>query len=130
MPDCKCCWNTGYRIKICVNIKSKNEYVYISVSDNGIGIPKEKIDTIFERYAKVDNDITRKFNGSGIGLALVKSLVKMHNGEVYVESEINKGSEFTIKLPIRQIKENNKIYKNLTESKVEKCSIEFADIYR
>lgn len=116
--------------KICVNIKSKNEYVYISVSDNGIGIPKEKIDTIFERYAKVDNDITRKFNGSGIGLALVKSLVKMHNGEVYVESEINKGSEFTIKLPIRQIKENNKIYKNLTESKVEKCSIEFADIYR
>ena len=54
----------------------------------------------------------------------------MHNGEVYVESEIDKGSEFTIKLPIIQVKENNKIYKNLTESKVEKCSIEFADIYR
>lgn len=115
--------------KIYVNIGKDNENVYISVRDNGIGMPEKKLRTIFERYAQIDNKLTRRANGSGIGLSLVKSLVKMHQGDIYVESKINEGSKFTIRLPIRQVKSKNKKISNLTKSKVEKCSIEFADIY-
>lgn len=115
--------------KIYVNIGKDNNNIYISVTDNGIGIPKKKLDTIFERYAQVDNKLTRRFNGSGIGLSLVKSLVKMHQGDIYVESKINEGSKFTIRLPIVQVETRNKKISDLTKSKVEKCSIEFSDIY-
>lgn len=115
--------------KIYVNIGKDNESVYISVKDNGIGIPEKKLLTIFERYAQVDNKLTRIANGSGIGLSLVKSLVKMHQGDIYVESKINKGSKFTIRLPIRQVESKNEKISNITKSRVEKCSIEFADIY-
>lgn len=115
--------------KIYVNIGKDNNNIYISVTDNGIGIPKKKLDTIFERYAQVDNKLTRRFNGSGIGLSLVKSLVKMHQGDIYVESKINEGSKFTIRLPILQVETRNKKISDLTKSKVEKCSIEFSDIY-
>ena len=115
--------------KIYVNIGKDNKNVYISVADNGIGMPEKKLLTIFERYTQIDNKLTRRANGSGIGLSLVKSLVKMHQGDIYVESKINEGSKFTISLPIRQVKNKNKKISNLTKSKVEKCSIEFADIY-
>lgn len=115
--------------KIYVNIGKDDNNIYISVTDNGIGIPKKKLDTIFERYAQVDNKLTRRFNGSGIGLSLVKSLVKMHQGDIYVESKINEGSKFTIRLPIVQVETKNKKISDLTKSKVEKCSIEFSDIY-
>lgn len=103
--------------------------IYISISDSGIGIPKEKIDKIFERYAQVDNKLTRKNNGSGIGLSLVKSLVEMHGGNIEVESEVNNGSTFTIRLPIKTVACQNVKTTDLTKSKVEKCSIEFSDIY-
>lgn len=115
--------------KIYVNIGKDDENVYISVKDNGIGMPEKKLLTIFERYTQIDNKLTRRANGSGIGLSLVKSLVKMHKGDIYVESKINEGSKFTMKLPIRQVKSKHKKNSNLTKSNVEKCSIEFADIY-
>ena len=115
--------------KIYVNIAKDDKNIYISVADNGIGIPEQKLNTIFERYAQVYNKLTRRFNGSGIGLSLVKSLVKMHQGDIYVESKFNEGSKFTIRLPIRQVESNNKKNASLTKSKVEKCSIEFSDIY-
>ena len=115
--------------KISVIIRENNNNIYISISDSGIGIPKEKIDKIFERYAQVDNKLTRKNNGSGIGLSLVKSLVEMHGGNIEVESEVNNGSTFTIKLPIKTVTCQNIKTTDLTKSKVEKCSIEFSDIY-
>ena len=115
--------------KIYVNIGKDDKNIYISVTDNGIGIPEKKLNTIFERYAQLDNKLTRRFNGSGIGLSLVKSLVKMHQGDIYVESKVNEGSKFTIRLPIRQVQSKNKKNTSLTKSKVEKCSIEFSDIY-
>lgn len=115
--------------KIYVSVEKDDENVYISVKDNGIGMPEKKLLTIFERYTQIDNKLTRRANGSGIGLSLVKSLVKMHQGDIYVESKINEGSKFTIRLPIRQVKSKNKKVSNLTKSRVEKCSIEFADIY-
>lgn len=114
-----------------VSVKTNDNNVYISVRDTGIGIPNDKLPHIFDRYTQIDNGITRKWNGSGIGLSLVKSLVELQGGKISAKSEFEKGSDFIIMLPIKQIEVKNNIstMNNLTTSKVEKCNIEFSDIY-
>jgi len=72
----------------------------ISVSDNGIGIPKNKHDEIFDTFKQVDSSIARSYGGTGLGLAIVKKFVEMHGGEIWVESEVEKGSTFTFTIPI------------------------------
>ena len=100
----------------------------ISVEDNGIGISKENLDIIFERFKQVDSTFTRKVEGSGIGLSLVKSLVEMHDGEIYVESEEGKGTKVKFYLPILILDEEETVFEhNLNENNV--WRIEFADIY-
>lgn len=74
--------------------------IFISVSDNGIGITKEILPHIFERFSQADASTTRKYGGVGIGLTLVKKLVEMHGGKITVESEIGKGSTFSLILPL------------------------------
>ena len=71
----------------------------LSVKDNGIGIPKEQLDRIFDRFTQVEGSSTRRYEGSGIGLALVKEIVTQHGGSITVESEAGHGSVFTIVLP-------------------------------
>lgn len=92
-----------------VKISSLDKYVSIVVEDNGLGIAKEELTNIFERFRQVDNSLTRKNEGSGIGLSIVKSLVELHGGEITVQSELNKGTRFIVKLPKEMnINKNNK----------------------
>jgi len=79
----------------------EGETVLISVSDQGIGIPKEHLHKIFERFHRVDNRDTREAGGTGIGLFLVKHLVERHGGTIWVESEEGKGSTFYFRLPLQ-----------------------------
>jgi two-component system phosphate regulon sensor histidine kinase PhoR len=74
----------------------------ISVADNGIGIPKEDIPRLFERFYRVDKARTREEGGTGLGLSIVKHICFVHNGTVEVESEVNKGSTFIIKIPQKE----------------------------
>lgn len=74
--------------------------VVIKVADNGIGIPKQHIPRLFERFYRVDKARSRKVGGTGLGLAIVKHIVILFNGEIEVESEIGQGTEFRITLPI------------------------------
>ena len=90
---------------IYVTINSLNKYLEIIVEDNGIGIAEEDKLNIFDKFMQVDNGLNRKNEGSGIGLSITKSLVELHNGEIIVESEINKGTKFTVRLP-KEISEN------------------------
>lgn len=116
---------------IFVSINEEGEYVLISVKDTGIGIPKDKLDLIFERFRQADKSYTRNHEGSGIGLSIVKALAKMHDGSISVKSEPDKGSEFIIKLPIRLLAEETKFTPaiGMEKNNVERISIEFSDIY-
>jgi signal transduction histidine kinase len=86
-----------------INISSfqKDGLVYFSVHDTGIGISKEDQQKLFEPFKQIDSAISRKYNGTGLGLSLVKKLAEMHNGTVSVESEVDKGSTFTVSLPVK-----------------------------
>lgn len=117
--------------KISVNLTQEKNELIIGIKDSGIGIKKENLEIIFERFRQVNKSLTRENEGSGIGLSLVKLLVEMHEGTIEVKSEYGKGSEFTVKLPIKLIKDSeyNGQLKNIETDKVEKIAIEFSDIY-
>lgn len=77
----------------------KNRCLKISVTDTGIGIKKEDHERIFSEFEQVDSSFSRRYEGTGLGLALTKKLVELHGGEIFVESEEGKGSRFTVILP-------------------------------
>ena len=83
-----------------------NLTLILKVKDTGIGIPEDKLQHIFDRFYQLDNSHTRKAEGTGIGLALTKELVKLMEGEIIVKSPpvgANKGSEFTVILPMIKV---------------------------
>ncbi len=113
---------------IYVNTLRNRDIITISIKDKGIGIPKSEQKNIFNRYIQSSKTKSNEYEGSGIGLELVKNLTKAHGGTIGLISEENKGSEFIIKLPIRKVKEN--IHnKEISNRKVETFEIEFSDIY-
>lgn len=117
--------------EIDVTINDLGYYIRISVKDTGVGIPKEELSNIFERFTQVDKSLSRQNEGSGIGLSLVKSLVALHEGNIYVKSEYGFGSEFIIEIPAK-LKEDCelKTEEYSSDSKyVDRINIEFSDIY-
>ncbi|MDR6944735.1 two-component regulator propeller domain-containing protein [Mucilaginibacter pocheonensis] len=96
----------GGHVSVLLNIKQEKfddarQVLEIKVIDTGIGIPKDKLDKVFERFFQHDVAGSVLNQGSGIGLAITREFVKMHNGEITVESEVNRGSCFTIQLPLQ-----------------------------
>jgi signal transduction histidine kinase len=71
----------------------------VTVRDSGIGIPPEKVGLLFRPFLQLDSSLTRKFGGTGLGLSLVDRIVRMHGGRVEVESEVGRGSAFSVMLP-------------------------------
>ncbi len=115
---------------IYVNVLEKATMVEISVRDTGIGMDKKNLDNIFNRFHQVDKSLSRNSEGSGIGLSLVKSIVQLHGGRIWADSEPGLGSTFSFELPIRQVQNKEKAKKiNSINGKVEMINIEFADIY-
>lgn len=116
--------------EIFIRLTHNDDKVEISVSDNGIGIDKEYLDMIFNKFVQVNTSLNRISEGTGIGLALVKSIVELHGGRISVESTLGKGSIFTIELPAitvngGNINENEHSHNN----KDEMIKFEFSDIY-
>jgi signal transduction histidine kinase len=91
---------SGKGKEIEVRLGLKEAFATISVTDHGIGIPREEQGKIFEKFYRVSTGLVHDVKGSGLGLSLVKHIVKAHRGRVVVESEPNRGSTFTLYLPI------------------------------
>ena len=91
----------GARVVVAAHVqaRSDDDYVEITVSDNGMGIPPAEVDRIFERFYRVDYARSRANGGTGLGLAIVKHIAAIHGGEVSVWSQVGQGSTFTIRIP-------------------------------
>ena len=110
---------TNHKGNITVELKNTIDEFSISIIDDGIGIPEDKLDTIFNRFSQIDSSSSRKYEGTGIGLSLTKEIVAIMNGKITVESKLNKGSNFTITFPIdiESIDNKNHKIKNIHEIK-------------
>ena len=93
--------------RININISSHENEVIFSVIDNGIGIEATYMDKIFDPFTQVDGSTTRRYGGTGLGLALTKKYVEMQGGSISVESEVGKGSSFTVTIPINSKLQSN-----------------------
>ncbi|UGV39871.1 PAS domain S-box protein [Methanococcoides orientis] len=107
---------------VTINAVRKTDHVQISITDTGIGISKGDWETIFKPFVQLDGSTTRKYGGAGIGLMLVKEYVKMHSGDVWVESEPGKGSRFTFTIPMGAMK-NEIFIDNKDSFKCAKCAL-------
>ncbi len=86
-----------------VVLDADHQYFSVEVSDSGIGIPKEAIEHIYERFYRVDKSHSREIGGTGLGLAITRSAILMHRGSILVDSEEGKGTSFTVKIPLTYI---------------------------
>lgn len=117
---------------ITVKLHAINGSICIEVKDDGIGIPPNKKDMIFERFGQVDSLLSRQAEGTGIGLSLVKKFVEALGGSVSVKSKLGKGSTFTVMLPDEKADEDSdeKTVRDLMDNRlVQVTNVEFSDIY-
>ena len=91
---------SGQEKRISITAQAEGKWVGLSVEDNGMGIAPRERKRIFERFYRVDNLLTRKTEGSGLGLAITKRIIEAHGGRIMVQSEVGKGSRFTLQLPV------------------------------
>lgn len=119
----------GKSIKLKLIFNARN--ISIIVEDEGIGVPKDKLSVIFDKFTQLDDILTRKSEGSGIGLALVKALVDIHNGQISVKSKVGVGSKFTVTIPYLNPYDNyySEFNKSFNSNLLEAVSIELSDIY-
>ena len=116
--------------EIFVDLNISNDWVKISIKDNGIGIPKEMQASIFDRFVQADKSLKRRNEGSGIGLSIVKSIAELHDGKIELISDGIKGSEFIVWLPnvkLNYTEESNNLVDYITDDK--NIELELSDIY-
>ena len=101
--------------KITVSMKTTDDQMILSISDQGLGIPKQDLPKIFDRFYRVDKARSRAQGGTGLGLAIAKEIIKQHNGFIWAKSEYGKGSTFTIVLPY----DNDAVKEEVWEDEVE-----------
>ena len=87
-------------VNIYLRTWNDNEHLYLSVRDTGLGIRKDNLKKVFDKFYRVHTGNVHDVKGFGLGLAYVKKIVMLHNGDISIESELGKGTKFTIKLPI------------------------------
>ena len=123
--------NDNGKIEIDIKVNQEEEKLYVHVKNDGLSIPKEDAQLIFNKFVQIENHIRRQNEGSGIGLYLVKCLVEAHGGKIWINTEVESGAEFIFYIPIKTItsEDDIKIYYIEEHSIMDKCNIEFSDVY-
>ena len=93
-------FSNGDSPKIKISLHKEGNYSFISIKDNGRGIPEEDLLFIFDRFYRGDKSRTKEVKGTGLGLSIAKLIANKHEGEISVQSKLNEGSLFIIKLPM------------------------------
>ncbi len=120
---------TGEEGQITIKIDKKEKNLQIKVIDTGEGIPPEKVDKIFESFVRGYNSLTRRKEGAGIGLALVKGIIELHHGKISVESQLKKETCFTIEIPfVTEPIKANRTVQEISIATIKNWEMEFADI--
>lgn len=112
-----------------VNLNCSGDSIEIKVKDHGVGIPNRYTKRIFEKLSYVDDRLVKLNEGSGLGLYITSSLVKLCGGTINVESSLGEGSEFSVKLPLEKLEEDRMLNERHILSGFDQMSIEFSDIY-
>ncbi len=86
--------------RVHISAQRKGEEIWISVMDTGIGIPRRDYNRIFDRFYQVEPSLTRRYEGMGLGLSIARSMVELHDGRIWVDSVLGKGSRFSVVLPV------------------------------
>ena len=107
--------------KITVSMKTTDDQMILSIKDQGLGIPKQDLPKIFDRFYRVDRARSRAQGGTGLGLAIAKEIIKQHNGFIWAKSEYGKGSTFTIVLPY----DKDAVKEEIWEDEIQYFSIRF-----
>lgn len=116
--------------EIRIKIEQKDKHVFITVSNNGVKLNHESAEVIFNRFVRADNVLSRRCEGSGIGLYIVKSLVELHNGKVWVDINEEDKTKFIISIPIIKAGDTDcKKIDGTSPNNKERCNMEFSDIY-
>ena len=87
--------------KVEIAVECQGEHLIYRVADTGIGIPPDKIGSLFTEFKQTDASIASEFGGTGLGLSICKKFIEMHGGRIWVESELGKGSAFIFEIPLR-----------------------------
>ena len=118
-------------IEVDIKVNTEEEKVFVHIKNDGPSISKENAEYIFNRFSQIDENITRENEGSGIGLYLVKYLVEKHNGEIWLNTQVDSGVEFIFYIPIKTTNNKDYIKTHFVEehSMIDKCRIEFSDVY-
>ncbi|AAU25765.1 MULTISPECIES: cell wall metabolism sensor histidine kinase WalK [Bacillus] len=97
----------GGHITFSVDVNEEEELLYVSVKDEGVGIPRKDVEKIFERFYRVDKARTRRLGGTGLGLAIAKEMVQAHSGDIWADSIEGKGTTITFTLPYKEEQEDD-----------------------
>jgi signal transduction histidine kinase len=85
---------------VCIGLRVGEDALHITVSDQGLGIPPDALESVFERYTRVESAAHQSISGTGLGLPIVREIVELHGGHVRVESTVGVGSIFSVTLPL------------------------------
>lgn len=89
--------------RVAISVDLQGDFLVYRVADTGIGIAKDKIETLFTEFRQGDATVASEFGGTGLGLSITKRFVEMHKGRIWVESELGKGSTFSFAIPLRLV---------------------------